>query len=147
MLVRDYIDAHIADRLFGTELGALVRYSEAHFSRTFKRTFGEPSHGFLIHCPREQSAASLSTIALQCGFANQLYLCKASRQATDLSPTFWKLSHRTDDQADNLCVAESSGCLRARASSRLDADVHGVRLDERAITRAEGTAEPSLVGL
>jgi AraC-like DNA-binding protein len=42
--VCDYIDSHITGQILVADLCALVRRSEAHFSRSFKRTFGESPH-------------------------------------------------------------------------------------------------------
>src|ERR1700722_19975632 len=46
--VRDYIDSHITGPVLVAELGALIQRSEAHFSRSFKRTFGESPHSFVV---------------------------------------------------------------------------------------------------
>jgi AraC family transcriptional regulator len=107
--VREYIDAHITDRILVAELAALVRQSEAHFSRNFKRTFGEPPHAFVIRRRLEfaadymvQTGAALTTIALQCGFADQAHLSRAFRQATGQSPALWRRTRRTRDQEDSL---------------------------------------------
>src|ERR1700689_2636554 len=42
--VRDYIDSHIMGPVLVADLCALVHRSEAHFSRSFKSTFGESPH-------------------------------------------------------------------------------------------------------
>jgi AraC family transcriptional regulator len=107
--VRDYIDAHITDRLPVAELGALLGQSEAHFSRTFKRTFGEPPHAFVIRRRLEfasdymvQTEAPLSAIALQCGFSDQAHLCRAFRHATGLSPAVWRRTCKAGDGGNKL---------------------------------------------
>ena len=107
--VREYIDAHITDRLFVAELATLVRQSEAHFIRAFKRTFGEPPHAFVIRRRLEfavdymvQTEAPLATIALQCGFADQAHLCRVFRQATGLSPALWRRARKAHDEQLNL---------------------------------------------
>src|SRR5271154_1676793 len=46
--VRDYIDSHITGPVLVEDLCALIQRSEAHFSRSFKRTFGESPHAFLV---------------------------------------------------------------------------------------------------
>jgi AraC family transcriptional regulator len=68
--VRDYIDSHITEPVHIADLCALVQRSEAHFSRSFKRTFGQPPHAFLVRRRVEFAAgymlntdASLSDIA------------------------------------------------------------------------------------
>ena len=84
--VRDYIDSHITEPVLVADLCALVQRSEAHFSRSFKRTFGESPHAFVMRRRMELAAqymlntdVSLSDIALGCGFADQAHLCKHFR--------------------------------------------------------------------
>jgi AraC family transcriptional regulator len=100
--VRDYIDSHITARMFVSDLCALVRLSEAHFSRSFKRTFGESPHAFVLNRRLEfavqymlQTDLTLCNIALQCGFADQAHFSKHFRQANGLSPSAWRRTART----------------------------------------------------
>src|ERR1700689_990830 len=59
--VRDYIDGHITGPVLVADLSALVRRSEAHFSRTFKCTFGESPHVFLVRRRVELAAQYMLT--------------------------------------------------------------------------------------
>jgi|SRR5579862_5463524 len=100
--VLDYIESHIAGPVPVADLGALVQLSEAHFSRCFRRSFGESPHGFVIRRRLELAArrmletnGSLSDIALQCGFADQAHLCKHFRQSTGETPAAWRRARRT----------------------------------------------------
>jgi AraC family transcriptional regulator len=100
--VRDYIDSHITGPVLVADLCALVQRSEAHFSRSFKRTFGESPHVFLVRRRVELAAhymlttdASLSDIALRCGFTDQAHLCKQYRQAVGQTPAAWRRAHRS----------------------------------------------------
>jgi len=100
--VRDYIDSHITGPVLVADLCALVQRSPAHFARSFKRTFGEPPHSFVVRRRVELAAqymlttdASLSDIALQCGFTDQAHLCKQFRQATGETPAAWRRAHRS----------------------------------------------------
>jgi AraC family transcriptional regulator len=102
--VRDYIDSHITGQVLVADLCTLIQRSEAHFSRAFKRTFGESPHAFLVRRRVELAAqymlntdAALSDIALQCGFTDQAHLCKHFRQATDQTPAVWRRAHRSHD--------------------------------------------------
>jgi AraC family transcriptional regulator len=99
--VRDYIDSHITGPMLVSDLCALIRQSEAHFSRSFKRTFGESPHAFVVRRRLDfatqymlQSDVSLSDVALLCGFADQAHFCKHFRQATGLTPTAWRRARR-----------------------------------------------------
>ena len=100
--VRDYIDRHITGQVLVADLGALIQRSEAHFSRSFKRTFGESPHSFVVRRRVELAAqymlttdASLSDIALRCGFTDQAHLCKHFRQAAGQTPAAWRHAHRS----------------------------------------------------
>jgi AraC family transcriptional regulator len=100
--VRDYVDAHITGTVLIADLSALIQRSEAHFSRSFKRTFGESPHAFLVRRRVELAAqymltthAPLSDIALRCGFSDQAHLCKQFRQAAGQTPAAWRREHRS----------------------------------------------------
>ena len=102
-----YIDSHITDRILVADLCALANLSESHFSRAFTRTFGERPHAFLIRRRVElaarymlQTEASLSDIALQCGFADQPHLCKHFRQRIGHTPAAWRRAHGGAGYAD-----------------------------------------------
>ena len=99
--VRDYIDSHITEPIFVADLGALIQRSDAYFSRSFKRTFGESPHSFVVRRRVELAArymlntdASLSDIALRCGFADQPHLCKRFRQSMGQTPAEWRRVHK-----------------------------------------------------
>jgi AraC family transcriptional regulator len=99
--VRDYIDRHITGPILVSDLCALVRLSEAHFSRSFKRTFGESPHAFVLRRRLEfaaqfmlQTDLPLINIALQCGFADQSHFSKQFRQANGLNPSAWRRTAR-----------------------------------------------------
>ena len=99
--VRDYIDSHITGPVLVADLCALVQLSEAHFSRSFKRTFGQSPHSFVVRRRVELAVqymlttdAPLSDIALRCGFADQAHLCKLFRNAAGQTPAAWRRAHR-----------------------------------------------------
>ena len=116
--VRDYIDRHISGPVLVADLCALIDRSEAHFSRSFKRTIGESPHAFVIRCRLElaatymlQTDASLSDIALQCGFTDQAHLCKHFRQSTGQTPAAWRRARRTQDPGDIVASLASEAVL------------------------------------
>jgi AraC family transcriptional regulator len=112
--VRDFIDSHITGPVLVADLCALVQRSEAHFSRYFKRTFGESPHSFIVRRRVELAAqymlttdASLSDIALRCGFTDQAHLCKHFRQSTGQTPAAWRRARRTQDSGNSVASLSS----------------------------------------
>lgn len=117
--VRDYIDSHITGPVLVADLCALFQRSEAHFSRSFKRTFGESPHAFLVRRRVELAAqcmlttdASLSDIALRCGFSDQAHLCKHFRQAAGETPAAWRRAHKS-----HQLTHDRTGLTQSRAFS------------------------------
>jgi AraC family transcriptional regulator len=105
--VRAYIESHITGPLLVADLCALIQLSEAHFSRAFKRTFGKSPHAFLMSRRVElaaqymlQTEASLSDIALRCGYADQPHLSKQFRQTTGYTPAAWRRAHSGECDGD-----------------------------------------------
>ena len=116
--VLDYIDSHITGPVPVADLCALIDRSEAHFSRSFKRTFGESPHAFVIRHRLKlaarymlQTDASLSDIALRCGFTDQPHLCKHFRQSTGQTPAAWRRARRTQDSGNSMANLSSEGVL------------------------------------
>jgi AraC family transcriptional regulator len=99
--VLDYIDRHITSRVHVADLCALVWRSEAHFSRSFRGTFGCSPHAFVVRRRVElaakhmlQTDLSLSDIALGCGFVDQAHLCHHFRVLTGETPAAWRRAKR-----------------------------------------------------
>jgi AraC-like DNA-binding protein len=102
--VLDHIDGHITTRVLVADLCALVGRSEAHFSRSFKGTFGYSPHAFMVRRRVElaakymlQTDMSSSDIALGCGFADQAHMCKQFRVVTGQTPAAWRRAKRAQD--------------------------------------------------
>jgi len=56
---RDLVDAHYAEPLTVADLARCAGPSPAHFSREFRRAFGEPPHRYLLTRRLERAAALL----------------------------------------------------------------------------------------
>jgi AraC family transcriptional regulator len=116
--VLDYIDRHITGRVPVADLCALVQRSEAHFSRSFRGTFGYSPHAFVVRRRVElaakymlQTDMSLSDIALGCGFADHAHLCKHFRVVNGETPGAWRRTKRVqgaDMAASSVQVPQSS---------------------------------------
>jgi AraC-like DNA-binding protein len=95
--VRAFIDKNLHRTIHTQDLSIVARRSPAHFSRSFKLTFGEPPHAYVVKRRLEKachlmitSSASLSEIALSVGFSDQAHLCRLFRQAFGQSPASWR---------------------------------------------------------
>src|SRR5580692_8880261 len=127
--VREYIDSHITGPVLVADLCALIARSEAHFSRSFRRTFGESPHAFVIWRRLElaarhmlQTDAPLSDIAQRCGFTDQPHLSKHFRQSTGQTPAAWRRARRTQDLGTHVASLSSEGVLATplRSNHRQD---------------------------
>jgi AraC family transcriptional regulator len=99
--VIDYMKANLTQDLSILDLATLTGMSESHFSRSFKRSVGISPYQYLMQQRVERAKQLLeqrfsrreapptiviSTIALDCGFANQTHLTKVFRQMTGMTP-------------------------------------------------------------
>lgn len=96
-----YIEANLDRTIPVKRLSDIARLSSAHFSRAFKRSFGEPPHAYIVRCRLERAThlmlatdVSLSQIALTCGFTDQAHLSNLFRQRIGVSPASWRQNRR-----------------------------------------------------
>jgi AraC family transcriptional regulator len=109
--VRDYIDSHITQPVLVSDLCALLDRSEAHFSRSFRSTFGYSPHAWVVRRRVElaakhmlQTENSLSQIALECGFADQAHLSKHFRAVTGRTPAAWRRANQSAPLSVNSAI-------------------------------------------
>ena len=95
--VRAFIDKNLHGTIHTGDLSAVARRSAAHFARSFKHSFGEPPHAYVMRRRFEKachlmiaSSESLSQIALSVGFSDQSHFCKRFKQALGQSPSNWR---------------------------------------------------------
>jgi AraC family transcriptional regulator len=97
-----FIDARLDQPIRLSELSEVSKLSTAYFCRSFKRTFGETPHSYIVRRRLDKaetlmltSDLPLSQIAVRCGFTDQAHLCKLFRQQRAQSPAAWR-RQRTD---------------------------------------------------
>jgi AraC-like DNA-binding protein len=97
---RDLIDARYREPLDVAALARAAHLSPAHFSREFRRTFGETPHQYLLTRRLERAAALLRTtdrsvadICLSVGLTSVGSFTTSFGRAFGASPTAYRASH------------------------------------------------------
>ncbi len=97
-LVVEFIDENLDKDLNLTTLASLVRLSQYHFSRAFKRSTNLSPHQYVIQKRVErakyllkQSNFTINEIAIECGFANPSHFAKYFRKQAGIAPSEFRI--------------------------------------------------------
>ncbi|HWV85635.1 MAG TPA: helix-turn-helix transcriptional regulator [Capillimicrobium sp.] len=97
---RDLADARYFEPLRVDDLAAAAGLSRAHFSREFRRAFGEPPHRYLLTRRLERAAALLRTtdrsvadVCLSVGLTSVGSFTSSFTRAYGCSPTAYRARH------------------------------------------------------
>jgi AraC family transcriptional regulator len=95
--VKFHIEANLDSPIRSEELAAIARLTPCHFIRAFRTSFGDSPIGYIIRRRVEKAQGlmlstdePLSQIAIDCGFADQAYLCRLFRRIVGESPGAWR---------------------------------------------------------
>jgi AraC-like DNA-binding protein len=97
--IREYIDAHLEEKIGLEALATMAGLSTHHFARAFRQSVGVPPHSYLLrrrlaHVERmlRETQMPLSEIALAAGFSDHSHLARHFRRHTGMAPSFarWK---------------------------------------------------------
>ena len=90
----EYIEAHLGEDISLSDIANELGMSQYYFCHLFKRSTGMSPHQFLIRQRVErakhllkQTERTVTSIALDCGFANQSHFAKYFRLCTGLNPS------------------------------------------------------------
>src|ERR1700756_4743475 len=127
--VRTFIEENLHNTIDTKNLSAVAQRSPAHFSRSFKRAFGEPPHAYVIKRRLERAchlmittSESLSEIALSVGFADQAHLCRRFKRAFGQSPSIWRHHHKSQHSISSAIIEEEH--RGRRNTQKLRAPMH-----------------------
>jgi AraC family transcriptional regulator len=91
--VIEFVEENLSSNIGLATLAELAGYSPDHFSRLFKRSFGQPPYQYVLTRRVERAKSMLkdqertiSNIAAACGFATQAHLNAAFKQRTGVTP-------------------------------------------------------------
>ncbi|BAY62796.1 putative transcriptional regulator [Calothrix brevissima NIES-22] len=97
--VTEYIQEHLAENLSLSEIANELGMSQYYFCHLFKRSTGISPHQYLIRQRIEQAkhllrqpGRTITSVALDCGFANQSHFAKYFRQYTGMNPKQFRKS-------------------------------------------------------
>jgi transcriptional regulator GlxA family with amidase domain len=95
--VTAHIEANLDRSLRSCDLARIVRLSPAHFSRTFRNSFGCSPLEYVTRRRMERAQGlmlstdiPLSQIALDCGLADQAHFSRLFRRVVGESPRVWR---------------------------------------------------------
>jgi AraC-like DNA-binding protein len=92
---RDYLRAHSSEPVTIAELADMMGLAESHLIRAFHREFGLPPHAYQMRLRLAAaselltSGLSVSTVAFECGFADQSHLSRNFKAVYGLTPAAW----------------------------------------------------------
>jgi two-component system response regulator YesN len=96
-----YMQAHMTENIRREQIGKIVNYDSAYFSKLFKRELGMSCTDYLLHVRmlRAQELLSetdmpISFIATQCGYTDCSYFSGRFRQFCGVTPHEWRENRR-----------------------------------------------------
>jgi AraC-like DNA-binding protein len=111
---KDLADARYRERLDVPTLAAAARLSPAHFSREFRRAFGETPHQYLLTRRLERAAALLRTtdlpvtaICLAVGLRSLGSFATSFRKAFGVPPAAYRAAHPSATAPVPTCVLQA----------------------------------------
>jgi len=129
---KDLIDARYRERLDVAMLAGAARLSPAHFSREFRRAFGDTPHQYLLTRRLERAAAllrntdrSVSDICFAVGLSSVGSFTTSFGRTFGLSPTVYRAAYPPAAQRARIPTCMLLAWARPRSSrSREDSSGH-----------------------
>jgi AraC-like DNA-binding protein len=119
---KDLVDARYFEPLDVAAMAQAARLSQAHFSREFRRAFGEPPHQYLLTRRLERAAALLRTtdrtvadVCLTVGLTSVGSFTTSFTRTFGLSPTAYRATY--PPAADRARIPTCVLMARARPQS------------------------------
>jgi len=113
---RDLIDSRYDESLDLREMAGTANVSTRHFSRSFRRVFGETPHQYLVSRRLERARYLLRTtdrrvveICMDVGFTSVGSFTTSFTRHVGITPTTYRRAHAAPSSADHipLCVVKA----------------------------------------
>jgi AraC-like DNA-binding protein len=128
---KDLIDARYAEPLDVPALARAAKLSPAHFSREFRRAFGETPHQYLLTRRLERAAAllrstdrSVTNICFTVGLRSLGSFTTSFRRAFGTTPTAYRAAHPPPTHGIRIPTCVLLAYARPRSSSFREAERH-----------------------
>ena len=106
--LRDYIVAHLAERILVADLAREAGLSPNRFAQAFSEHMRQPPHQFVLGLRLDRAAQllrasnlNLVEVALDCGFAHQQHLCNAMRHHIGTTPSRYRRTHKKGTEIES----------------------------------------------
>lgn len=106
--LRDYIVAHLAERILVADLAREAGLSPNRFAQAFSEHTRLSPHQFVLGFRLDRAAQllrasnlNLVEVAHDCGFANQQHLCNAMRRHLGTTPSRYRRTHGQGTEIEN----------------------------------------------
>ena len=141
--VMDYIADHLHEPLPLARLARFAHFSPFHFHRIFTSLTGEPLHAFTRRLRLEKAVfqmqhgrrATLTAIALRCGFASSSDFSRAFKQVYGFSPREFSTEKMLQDSKNRQDLLANAGYSFGKRPDPRNPDRFRVRLVERPAQR------------
>jgi AraC-like DNA-binding protein len=124
---KDVVDAHFREPLDVPALARAAYLSPAHFSREFRRVFGETPHQYLLTRRLERAAAllrntdrSVADICFMVGLRSVGSFTTSFRRVYGVSPTAYRAAHPPIERAVIPTCVVQAYARRSHSSFRED---------------------------
>ena len=106
--LRDYIVAHLAERILVADLAREAGLSPNRFAQAFSEHTRLSPHQFVLSFRLDRAAQllrasnlNLVEVANDCGFANQQHLCNAMRRHLGTTPSRYRRTHKQGTETES----------------------------------------------
>jgi AraC family transcriptional regulator len=145
--VLDYIENNLSSTLTLEELARVACFSPYHFHRVFASLHGETLHQFIQRVRIEKAAsmlvmnhgASITRIAMDCGFSSSATFARAFRDAFGMSASQWR-NGGYDTFSKNRKVASNQGKPNSNQREDSSGSIGYIDGDLRVDSTARGAA-------